>query len=88
MSYLKNELLKLEKILNLKNFHVSRWSMPTIWGGASLLQMHLKAMKELDDLKQNGTWNWDFLINLSETDFPIKFVQFIIIMTPTVIASL
>jgi len=68
-SFLKSEL---QKISWLDNYYVANWSMATIWGGASLLQMHLKAMKELYEYKKNGKWNWDFLINLSESDYPIK----------------
>ena len=60
---------------NKKNFYLSNWSYPTIWGGSSLLEMHLKAMKELVLMKENKIWNWDFVLNLSESDFPIKSVQ-------------
>lgn len=49
--------------------------MAPIWGGASLLQLHLRIMNEILELKLNETWNWDYLINLSESDFPIKSVQ-------------
>lgn len=63
--FLKKEVKKLN---HLKNVHISDWSMSTIWGGASLLEMHLKVMKELIDFK----WNWDYIINLSESDYPIK----------------
>jgi len=65
---LKRELKKLK----LKNVHVSDWSLATIWGGASLLQTYLRAMQELSDLKRNAQWDWQFVINLSESDFPIK----------------
>lgn len=67
-AFLKRELKKLK----LKNVHVSDWSLATIWGGASLLQTHLRAMQELSDLKRNAQWDWQFVINLSESDFPIK----------------
>jgi protein xylosyltransferase len=43
--------------------------MATIWGGSSLLQMLLRA---LDDLIQKEEWKWDFFINLSGSDYPIK----------------
>ena len=67
-NFLKRELKKIK----LKNVHITEWSLRTIWGGASLLQMHLKVMKELVDLKRDGKWDWHFIINLSESDFPIK----------------
>lgn len=43
----------------------------TIWGGASLLTMLLSAMKDFFALG----WQWDFVINLSESDFPIKSLE-------------
>lgn len=69
MHYLKKELKKLDY---LENVHVSSWSMATMWGGASLLQMHLRVFEELQSMKTSGMWNWDFVLNLSESDFPIK----------------
>lgn len=52
----------------LPNVAVTNWRMATIWGGSSLLQMLLKA---LDDVIKKE-WKWDFFINLSESDYPIK----------------
>ena len=69
MDYLRNELEKLELLFPL-NVHVSKSPFSTIWGGAELLTMHLSVMREL--LEMSYKWSWDFLINLSETDFPIK----------------
>lgn len=69
------QLLQLEK--SFPNIRLSRNRFSTIWGGASLLQMLLASMNEL--LKSD--WKWDFVINLSESDFPIKsndrLVQFL-----------
>ncbi|RWS08792.1 xylosyltransferase oxt-like protein [Dinothrombium tinctorium] len=62
--YMFRELLKLEALPNVK---LSRNRMATIWGGASLLTMLLNSIKELLTLS-----SWDFVINLSESDFPIK----------------
>jgi len=61
------ELLTLENLL--PNVRLSRERYATIWGGASLLQAHLTFMKAL--LKMTD-WKWDYYINLSETDYPIK----------------
>ena len=60
----------MEIAAELPNVMVAPWRMATIWGGSSLLQMLLKAMEDMvrDDLK------WDFFINLSESDYPIKYV--------------
>lgn len=62
------ELLPLEK--RFSNMMLTRHRFSTIWGGASLLQAHLSFLKELFDDKPD--WNWDYYINLSESDYPIK----------------
>lgn len=43
--------------------------MVTIWGGASLLRMYLRSMR---DLLEVPGWAWDFFINLSATDYPTR----------------
>lgn len=62
------ELLKLEKFPNII---LARNRFSTIWGGASLLTMLLQSMENL--LK--SAFHWDFIINLSESDFPIKRIE-------------
>ncbi|KAF5304046.1 hypothetical protein FQA39_LY01831 [Lamprigera yunnana] len=64
--YLFRELLILEK--KFSNIRLTRKRFCTIWGGASLLQMLLSTMQEL--LASN--WQWDFVVNLSESDYPAK----------------
>ena len=64
--YLFRELIYLEKLL--PNVKLMRRRHATMWAGASFLQMILAAMREI--LQMN--WTWDFIINLSESDFPIK----------------
>ena len=71
--------IKLESIIekarneyNMKNIEIAKWSMKPIWGGASLLKVHLKLLKDLIEMKHNNIWDWDYFINLSESDFPIK----------------
>ena len=51
------------------NVRMMERRLSTIWGGASLLKMHLAA---LEDLVAMEDWKWDFFINLSESDYPIK----------------
>eukprot|EP00118_Oscarella_pearsei_P005474 m.25200 g.25200 ORF g.25200 m.25200 type:complete len:818 (+) comp28760_c0_seq2:1204-3657(+) len=51
------------------NVALSPWRLASIWGGASLLQVLLRCM---DDLIHRHDWQWDFLINLSESDYPIR----------------
>ncbi|CAG9858898.1 unnamed protein product [Phyllotreta striolata] len=65
--YLYRELLKLEN--SLPNIRLTRNRFATIWGGASLLQMLTSCMRELLNIDD---WKWDFVINLSESDFPVK----------------
>jgi len=67
--YLYRKLVKLET--DFENVRLSRNRYATIWGGASLLKVLLSSMQDL--LTMSG-WssNWDYVINLSESDFPIK----------------
>ncbi|XP_012944960.1 xylosyltransferase oxt [Aplysia californica] len=66
--YLFRELLPLEN--RFTNVMLTRNRFATIWGGASLLQAHLSFLQEL--LEPGLGWNWDYYINLSESDYPIK----------------
>ncbi|XP_054711088.1 xylosyltransferase oxt-like [Uloborus diversus] len=65
--YLYRKLKILE--MNFPNIRLSKVRLSTIWGGASLLQMLLVCISELLLIKN---WHWDYIINLSESDFPIK----------------
>ncbi|EDO36835.1 predicted protein, partial [Nematostella vectensis] len=65
--YLRREVSNMIK--DFPNAALAPWSMATIWGGATLLQMLLKSMEDLIARKE---WKWDFFINLSGNDFPIK----------------
>nr|CAJ76263.1 protein-O-xylosyltransferase [Drosophila yakuba] len=65
-NYLYRKLLELES--KFPNIRLARKRFSTIWGGASLLTMLLQCMVDL--LQSN--WHWDFVINLSESDFPVK----------------
>ena len=64
------ELLKLENVL--PNVHLARKRFATLWGSTSLLQAHLAIMKAL---LEKTDWKWDYYVNLSESDYPIKYVQ-------------
>jgi protein xylosyltransferase len=68
--YLFRELLHLEQ--RFPNVRLTRRRFATIWGGASLLEMLLSCMSEL--LEMPG-WRWDFVLNLSESDYPVKMVS-------------
>ncbi|XP_025094417.1 xylosyltransferase 1-like isoform X3 [Pomacea canaliculata] len=68
--YMFRELLPLEELL--PNVMVTRNRFATIWGGSSLLQAHLSFLKELLDKTE---WAWDYYINLSESDYPIKTIS-------------
>ncbi|XP_060535752.1 xylosyltransferase oxt isoform X2 [Cylas formicarius] len=67
--YLFRELLPLE---SLPNVRLTRKRFATIWGGASLLEMLRSCMNEL---LNHHRWSWDFVLNLSESDYPVKTVQ-------------
>uniref|UniRef100_A0A2C9MAE7 protein xylosyltransferase n=1 Tax=Biomphalaria glabrata TaxID=6526 RepID=A0A2C9MAE7_BIOGL len=69
--YLFRELRPLED--RFTNVHLTRQRFSTIWGGASLLQAHLSFLTELFEDKKN--WTWDYYINLSESDYPVKPVS-------------
>ncbi|XP_053550711.1 xylosyltransferase 1 [Bombina bombina] len=51
------------------NVRVTPWRMSTIWGGASLLSTYLQSMR---DLLEMSDWSWDFFINLSAADYPVR----------------
>jgi len=64
------ELLEISE--KYQNVRVVRKRIATIWGGASLLQMLRQTMKEALDM---ADWSWDFYLNLSESDYPLKYVM-------------
>ncbi|GAB0197764.1 xylosyltransferase 2 [Grus japonensis] len=66
-NYLHHEAVELAR--HYPNIRVTPWRMVTIWGGASLLKMYLRSMKDLLELAE---WPWDFFINLSATDYPTR----------------
>ena len=66
--YMYREVSKLATVL--PNLRMVRTRFSTIWGGASLLTMLLSALQEL--LSMWDWSDWDFVLNLSESDFPIK----------------
>ncbi|XP_065183647.1 xylosyltransferase 1-like [Sycon ciliatum] len=71
--YMLAEMNKLAA--KFDNVRVTPWRLATIWGGASLLQMLLRAMEDADAMTD---WNWDYFINLSESDFPFKNFTYIV----------
>uniref|UniRef100_U3FVN0 Xylosyltransferase 2 n=1 Tax=Callithrix jacchus TaxID=9483 RepID=U3FVN0_CALJA len=66
-NYLHREVAELAQ--GYDNVRVTPWRMVTIWGGASLLRMYLRSMR---DLLEVPGWAWDFFINLSATDYPTR----------------
>ncbi|OQR69109.1 xylosyltransferase oxt-like [Tropilaelaps mercedesae] len=69
--YLYRSLKELEDPSWLR---VTPQRFSTIWGGASLLQMLLVCFQELIYLDKSHN-QWDYVVNLSESDFPIKRVD-------------
>lgn len=68
--YLHREVLPIADLY--PNVLVTPWRLATIWGGASLLQMLLRAMADVDKM---ADWKWDYFINLSAADYPLKSDQ-------------
>nr|XP_006637236.1 PREDICTED: xylosyltransferase 1 [Lepisosteus oculatus] len=66
-NYLYRQVVSLAS--QYPNVRITPWRMSTIWGGASLLTMYLQSMK---DLLAMSDWSWDFFINLSAADYPIR----------------
>lgn len=69
-NYLHRQVLQFAS--QYPNVRVTSWRMATIWGGASLLTTYLQTMK---DLMEMSDWPWDFFINLSAADYPIRYNQ-------------
>ncbi|XP_041987544.1 xylosyltransferase oxt [Aricia agestis] len=67
--YLHRKLALLEE--KFANIKLARKRYSTIWGGASLLKMLMASMQDILSLG----WTWDYVINLSESDFPIKSLE-------------
>ncbi|XP_067162646.1 xylosyltransferase 1 [Apteryx mantelli] len=66
-NYLHRQVLQFAN--QYPNVRVTSWRMATIWGGASLLSTYLQSMR---DLMEMNDWPWDFFINLSAADYPIR----------------
>lgn len=66
-NYLHRQVLQFSS--QYDNVRVTSWRMATIWGGASLLSTYLQSMR---DLLEMTDWPWDFFINLSAADYPIR----------------
>lgn len=62
-------LEKSFKELNLTNLCVANRRYSTIWGGSSLLNMFLNVIQE------NLLNDWDYILNLSETDMPLLSIE-------------
>ena len=65
--------MKLET--SFENIRLSRNRLATIWGGASLLRVLLNCMHDLLTMKDWSSYQWDYVINLSESDFPVKSLE-------------
>lgn len=72
MDFLKEEISDLIKKSKKNNLVLSSWSMQSSWASTNQLLTFLKALEDIVDLNNIGRWNWDFVINLSESDFPLK----------------
>ena len=58
----------------VRHLEISRTNVDVLYTGQSLLHSHILAMR---DLLRSDVPPWDFIINLSAADYPIKSVEFI-----------
>ncbi len=72
MDFLREEINNLIKKSKKNNLALSLWSIQSSWASTNQLLVYLKALEDIVNLKNTGKWDWDFVINLSESDFPIK----------------
>lgn len=63
-----DELLYLER--KFVNVRLARKRFAPIWGGSSLLASILSCFEDIFTVWKD---DWDFVVNLSETDFPLKY---------------
>lgn len=69
-NYLYEQLVLLSK--KISNIYLTNKRYPTTWGSSTLLTTHLEGFKQIfEELK----WNFSFILNLSESDFPLKLVK-------------
>lgn len=74
-AYLRKRMSELEKYVqtrNINNIRLTKWSLKPFWSSHVLLELHLRAMKDLVDWKKEGEWDWDYVHISSETDYPLK----------------
>ena len=64
-NWMYSKLVTLEKIPNIK---VVRQRFKTFWASNTILYFLLSAFKEILELG----WNFDYVMNISESDFPVK----------------
>ena len=72
MTLLRYELTQIISKLNRTNMHVAEWAMAPVWGGSTHMKVYLRALDDLVLFKNERKWIWDFVVNLSESDFPLK----------------
>ncbi|KAI6190281.1 Protein xylosyltransferase [Aphelenchoides bicaudatus] len=71
-TFMQQEMIDIQMLLEKQgysNFYVSHRQFPTIWGGSGLLEMFLHVIEWT--LSHENLKEWDYIFNLSESDFPI-----------------
>ena len=66
--FMYQELRYLEAFPNIRFF---RERYRSFWGSNSVLFLLLQGMREL---LESG-WDWDYVMNISESDFPVRPIQ-------------
>ncbi|KAI3418358.1 Catalyzes the first step in biosynthesis of glycosaminoglycan [Globodera pallida] len=76
--FMLKEMLTVERALEAKgfsNFRVAKRRMATIWGGSALLDLFLWTVAETVGGPDPKWTQWDYVVNLSETDMPILSLE-------------
>lgn len=76
--YLRAKLNQFQQKLienNIRNVIVCDKPIKVTWGAASMLHMQLHVFKHLLELRATSEWDWDYMINLSEADYPIRSID-------------
>ncbi|CAD5222825.1 unnamed protein product [Bursaphelenchus okinawaensis] len=72
------EVMKIQELLESSgqnNFKVVQERFITIWGGTSLLDMFLDVVQKTLNGQIEGFDDWDFIFNLSESDYPVLSIS-------------
>ncbi|EDV27962.1 uncharacterized protein TRIADDRAFT_21022, partial [Trichoplax adhaerens] len=73
--YLCNKIRDFIDTRKERNIAVTSWNLEPMWGSSSFLDVLLRCMKDVLLLERFSEWKWDFYVNLSGSDYPIKKID-------------